>query len=724
LADEKIIIQVDVKGNAARDLKKIESGFKSWSTAADKASKKSTKSIKKAESSFKSWSKSVDKASKKSSSAISKSSKKIKKDLGGVNKGLKKSGKAAKKTGDDFKDAGKAAGSAFDVFKGTLASAGVVGAFNLASDAARSFFGLLSEGVTLAEDEQNAVTALNSALIRNGEFSKEASDDLASFADSLERTTTVGADVIISQLALSQAFGASAEQSKIATSAALELAAAADISLTEATRRVGRAMSGSTADISKFAPEILKLTKAELAAGKAADLLVKALGGTAAAKLNTFAGASEQLKSAIEGVQTELGKVVTENPALAALMKQLTNEFNNLADAVTENIDEIKAFSVDALLGFADASIVVVDVISSMVEGFDNINIAVKGARSAFSFIFQPIGELTTKYKENKAAHDADLDAAIAGAESRKRAFAGIATAAENLRARLKESSDVSVEDQKAFNEQMEEQSKDSAIKQAEFKREQDAIAAQEKETKRQSDLERDIADLEARNAALSSIDAKKNADEIAENEKLIQTKLSMEESHSTRILKLKAKQAEKEREIERSKLQTAADGLGNLTSLMRTGNKDLFEIGKVSAIASATINASVAITKALREGGPFLGPFLAATIGIKTGVEIANIQATKLAGGITEVPSGFDENRSGGGFPALLSSGERVISAEQNSDLKDFIGGDGAITPLLQEISTKLDRQIVSVEIGGEQIVKAVNSGIEGGTPLTVEPV
>ena len=79
---------------------------------------------------------------------------------------------------------------------------------------------------------------------------------------------------------------------------------------------------------------------------------------------------------------------------------------------------------------------------------------------------------------------------------------------------------------------------------------------------------------------------------------------------------------------------------------------------------------------------------------------------ALGLARGITEVPSGFPNDT----FPARLTSGERVVDTNTNSDLKDFLasaggagfGGQEAIA-LLRQIASKLGSS------GGSQTIEVM---------------
>lgn len=189
----------------------------------------------------------------------------------------------------------------------------------------------------------------------------------------------------------------------------------------------------------------------------------------------------------------------------------------------------------------------------------------------------------------------------------------------------------------------------------------------------------------------------------------------SMEEQHQLdRQIEIEALKSDSE--FRKKRLGQAGDMFGNLSALSKTSNKQLFEIGKAAAMAQAIINTSLAATRALAEGGPFLGPFLAASVVAAGGVQIAQIasQQFKAAKGIDEVPGIGSQDQ----FPALLAPGERVVPRETNADLKQFLsnmqqGGGGGVAgveiqlsmtdDLMDFVETKLvERGLISTSIQG----------------------
>lgn len=105
-----------------------------------------------------------------------------------------------------------------------------------------------------------------------------------------------------------------------------------------------------------------------------------------------------------------------------------------------------------------------------------------------------------------------------------------------------------------------------------------------------------------------------------------------------------------------KSKLKMTSSGLGMVSSLMNTKNKEMFEIGKKAAIAQAAISGGLAIQNAWRSGMETLGPWApvvaagyAAAAAIQSGVNISNISSQSYGGGATGGATTFS-----GGMPAV----------------------------------------------------------------------
>jgi len=172
--------------------------------------------------------------------------------------------------------------------------------------------------VTAAAEEEKAVFRLNKVLQQHGDFSARASQDVQAWARTLQETTGTADDQVLSLFALARGYANTSQQAVELTETAIDFAVAADINVTEAIRRLGRAIQGSAADVGNFAPEIKKLTKEQLAAGEATRLLGEKFKGTAAELQRTFSGELVRGLNDLDDFKQEIGEGLI--PALRPLV--------------------------------------------------------------------------------------------------------------------------------------------------------------------------------------------------------------------------------------------------------------------------------------------------------------------------------------------------------------------------------------------------------------------
>jgi hypothetical protein len=102
-------------------------------------------------------------------------------------------------------------------------------------------------------------------------------------------------------------------------------------------------------------------------------------------------------------------------------------------------------------------------------------------------------------------------------------------------------------------------------------------------------------------------------------------------------------------------RLGLAKGMFGNLATLMNTGSRKLFEIGKAASLANAIVSGYEAVTSSYaagaRIGGPIVGAAFAATAAAATFAQIAQIRAASF--GQTSAPVTFDN-----GVPTQATSG------------------------------------------------------------------
>jgi len=169
-------------------------------------------------------------------------------------------------------------------------------------------------------------------------------------------STKVGDEAILQNIALAHSYTDNAEEAKKLTKTALDFAAAADITLTEAVRRLGRAMQGSAGDVSNFAPELKKLTKEQLKAGEATRILGERFAGAAAAQTKTFSGTTTQLQNSFGDLTEEIGFTIIQNQSVISILKELNSIVGSATGSLNSQNQAYKEFLAEGLIGTIQAS--------------------------------------------------------------------------------------------------------------------------------------------------------------------------------------------------------------------------------------------------------------------------------------------------------------------------------------------------------------------------------
>lgn len=185
-----------------------------------------------------------------------------------------------------------------------------------------------------SQRQQDAVQGLNQALKSAGTFSAEASQSLQDFAAEMERTTVVGDEAVLEQLALARAFSRSNDEAAELTKAAIELSAATGIEVESAVRNLGKSFSGLLGELGELLPATRNLTQEQLKNGEALDFVLQRFGGSAAAQTKTFSGAITQLGNAFGTLLEKLGDTFTESATLRGIVSEIGVIFNELAGTI------------------------------------------------------------------------------------------------------------------------------------------------------------------------------------------------------------------------------------------------------------------------------------------------------------------------------------------------------------------------------------------------------
>ena len=185
----------------------------------------------------------------------------------------------------------------------------------------------------------------------------------------------------------------------------------------------------------------------------------------------------------------------------------------------------------------------------------------------------------------------------------------------------------------------------------------------------------------------------------LIDEERIRQARESAQEQHQDRLTAI-------DRAGVTARLNLLSDGLGNMATLMQTENRKLFEIGKVAAIAQATVDGYQATISAYRVGsgigGPVVGAAFAATAATATGVQIAKLASTSYGsgGGSVSAPPG-----GGGTVPDTQTGAQQ--GGQRNVNLNLSLVGDSFSR-----------QQVMGL---GREMVDEINNALDDGAQLRV---
>lgn len=662
-------------------------------------------------------------------------------EIGKVEKELQSLDKQVQKTGSTFKNI-------FETGIGVALGGVLLKGFNAATGAAKAFAEtLINDSIAASIEQENAISKMNNALAISGEFTDQASRDFIAFSEALQQNSKFADEVILSQLALAKTFGTTNEEAKKLVQAAVDLSAATGVDLDTAVRSLGGSLQGVAGQLGKTIPGIKDLTEEQLKAGAAIDLVSSRFSGSGKNALATYSGAIERTKNTFGDLQEEIGSLITQNTTMNQIISSANEFFKSLSQVVIENKDTFRALVTDGLVFLANGLGGLIKISLDFIESIRSIGIFLADLAGGF-----------TLNKEKMKLHLQTMAEARKEQENLSKAFEGtkksiddftqsVNTAAANQYSettkeqneQLKKQSDAAKKAAASIRELNEDQKKaaaeglalaqalgfsdsqsDKAAKlkleteELKIQREAQLISEQEFFAK-QAVLRQEQFDIENQQLALA-LEKKSITQQTFDNTTVAnQQKLAADLNAITKArTDFEKKQADQ-------KAANTRDSLNTIATLQSSSNKTLFRIGQASAIATATIDGIAAIQKALAVGPP-LSFFLVPAVAAAQAANLAKIASAKppgLAGGIDEVPPGFNNDT----FAARLSTGERVVPSKTNEDLKSFLNENQGTNNLLAQLITAVrESGQVMVNVGGETVANVVRRELESGGTLMVE--
>ena len=218
---------------------------------------------------------------------------------------------------------------------------------------------------------------------------------------------------------------------------------------------------------------------------------------------------------------------------------------------------------------------------------------------------------------------------------------------------------------------------------------------------------------------------AERNAIELEQLKEANDQKLLGDEQYLLAVSELQNKhdqvETDRKKRVDRAELQRSQNRLraasiffGGFSALAAQGGKQSFMLSKRLAQAQAITDGIAAVQRAMANppGPPFNTAIVAGTVAMTT-ANVARIEAQQLQDGIDSVPGiGSADN-----FPALLAPRERVVPAETNRDLKDFLSQQtDAITEpkVINENHFNFGTIIGGGAEAGMMIIQMINAAID----------
>lgn len=250
-----------------------------------------------------------------------------------------------------------------DAAKVALGNIAAEGAMKAAEAGFQAITNAISGTIEAAQQEETAVRALNSALKTSGDFSLTASRNLQSFADQMQRTTTVSDEAALELLAQAKAFGVTNEQAQKMTKTAVNVASVTDRDVTQVLDQMGASLTGVAGELEDFIPKLGEMEKSALKNGAAIELMNKKFAGSAQRQINTYRNATAQLNNIWTELLATIGKNFTQNQALQAVFETIRNTLTNMIEAVNNNSQSFREFATTGIK-------LVVESVEVMIESF------------------------------------------------------------------------------------------------------------------------------------------------------------------------------------------------------------------------------------------------------------------------------------------------------------------------------------------------------------------
>lgn len=601
---------------------------------------------------------------------------------------------------------------------------------NLASNAiigvANGLKGFVLDSINAAVEQEQATNRLAQALRAAGSFSAAAVDDLSAYASSLSLITKFSDDAIINQLAVAKSFGATNQEAKNLVLAASNLAATFGGSLESNVEKLGKTFSGTAGRLAQFIPELKSLTKEQLVAGEAVDIINGKFAGAASSELETYAGRIGQLTKAFGEFQEAIGtlainsgitdyfqtygqvlqdvnRYISDSQIATARQKEGFVETASSLDQLTRKMNELKVEAIDAEQIVNNPSFFD-KLLARPLAAAENV----KRLNGEIAAIQETINKAQTtrapqaqEQEEVKRSLPVDPAVEAKAVELRNSTYAQLEIARAEFNARQVEQSVLEqqiTEENYAF-----ELERLNAAEQMKI----DAIFAAEEQKAMV------IADAQTRQFALQKI--------------AVDKEMALQKSSTDTKKKLDTQQLALEQQKQAAMAGIVGSAFTLLATLAKDGSREQFLIQKAAAVAEIAIadGKARALIPAQTALIPFPGNIPAAAslnayVTAQTAIGLATVAAATIKGyekgGI--IPGA---SFSGDNVMARVNSGEMILNRNQQSQLFNMAnnGGSGDMGEKIERLIQAISSQPINLSVDGRALATVIRGEVRSGFRL-----
>jgi len=256
-------------------------------------------------------------------------------DTSGVDKGVKDLNKKLDDAGKSIDNAGKKSKTLNNNLGGmnktALATAGAVAGVAVA---VKKTVDALNDCEAAYKIQRNAEIALQQAAKNNPYLNNESVYNLRNFASELQSMSNIGDEVSLKVMSQLAATGRNEEQIMQIMKAAADMAAVTGEDIASAATKLNATLNGNAGMLGRQVTAINNLTKEELEAGKAIDIIAQQYNGSAAA----MADNTVQLANAWGDFKENIGRNWAEKTS--PIKKFFTDTLNDINEALRLTADK------------------------------------------------------------------------------------------------------------------------------------------------------------------------------------------------------------------------------------------------------------------------------------------------------------------------------------------------------------------------------------------------